>query len=104
MAMAPHIPARVKELRAELDQHNYNYYALDHPLISDAEYDRLFRELQQLEDENPQLVTPDSPTQRVGAEPLAEFAQVTHRTPMLSLNNAFTDDEITAFDKRVCEA
>jgi DNA ligase (NAD+) len=104
MAIAPYIVARVKELRAELDQHNYNYYALDRPSITDAEYDRLFRELQQLEEAHPQLVTPDSPTQRVGAQPLAEFAQVTHRTPMLSLNNAFAEEEITAFDKRVREA
>lgn len=103
MAIAPHIVKRVKELRAELDQHNYNYYALDQPVIADAEYDRLFRELQDLEAQNPALVTRDSPTQRVGAQPLAEFAQVTHRTPMLSLNNAFADDEIAAFDKRVRE-
>ena len=103
MATAPHIVQRVKELRAELDQHNYNYYALDQPLIADAEYDRLFRELQELEEQNPQLVTADSPTQRVGTQALAEFAQVTHRTPMLSLNNAFADDEIAAFDKRVRE-
>ncbi len=104
MAIAPHILARAKALRAELDQHNYNYYALDRPLVSDAEYDRLFRDLQQIENAHPQLVTPDSPTQRVGTQPLAEFAQVTHRTPMLSLNNAFADDDITAFDKRVREA
>ncbi len=103
MAIAPHTVKRVKELRAELDQHNYNYYALDQPLIADAEYDRLFRELQELEEQNPQLVTADSPTQRVGTQALAEFAQVTHRTPMLSLNNAFADDEIAAFDKRVRE-
>ncbi|MDB5811583.1 MAG: ligA [Betaproteobacteria bacterium] len=103
MAGAPQIAARVLQLRAELDQHNYHYYALDRPVISDAEYDRLFRELQTLEGQHPELVTPDSPTQRVGAEPLAEFAQVTHRAPMLSLNNAFTDDEIVAFDKRVRE-
>ena len=103
MAIAPDIVARVKELRVALDQHNYNYYALDRPAIPDAEYDRLFRELQDLEAQHPELVTADSPTQRVGAEPLAEFAQVTHRTPMLSLNNAFADDEIAAFDKRVRE-
>jgi DNA ligase (NAD+) len=104
MATDPHTLARVRQLRAELDQHNYNYYALDRPLVSDAEYDRLFRELQDIEAKHPQLVTPDSPTQRVGTQPLAEFVQVTHRTPMLSLNNAFADEEIVAFDKRVCEA
>ena len=104
MAIAPHIRARVKELRASLDQHNYNYYVLDRPVISDAEYDRLFRELQQLEQQYPQLISPESPTQRVGAAPLTDFAQVRHRTPMLSLNNAFEIDEVVAFDKRVREA
>jgi DNA ligase (NAD+) len=103
MAIAQDIVKRAATLRAELDQHNYSYYALDRPAISDGEYDRLFRELQELEARHPELVTPDSPTQRVGAQPLAEFAQVTHRTPMLSLNNAFSDEEITAFDKRARE-
>jgi DNA ligase (NAD+) len=103
MTTARDIAKRVAVLRAELDQHNYRYYALDQPVVSDAEYDRLFRELQDLEAAHPELVTPDSPTQRVGAQPLAEFAQVAHRTPMLSLNNAFADEEITAFDKRVRE-
>ena len=104
MTIAPHIQARVKRLRADIEQHNYNYYVLDRPLIADAEYDRLFRELQRLEERYPQLVTPDSPTQRVGASPLSEFAQVTHRTPMLSLNNAFEDNEVIAFDRRAREA
>ena len=104
MATASHILARVRSLRAELDQHNYNYYALDRPLITDAEYDRLFRELQQIEEQHPGLITPDSPTQRVGTGPLAGFSQVTHGTPMLSLNNAFADEEVLAFDKRVREA
>ena len=104
MATDPQILARVQQLRAELEQHNYDYYALDRPRVSDAEYDRLFRELQGLEAAHPQLVSPDSPTQRVGSQPLAEFVQVTHRTPMLSLNNAFADDEIVAFDKRVRDA
>jgi len=91
-------------LRAEIEQHNYNYYALDRPVISDAEYDRLFRELQALEREHPELLTPDSPTRRIGAAPLSEFAAVTHRTPMLSLNNAFEEEEVAAFDKRMREA
>ena len=100
----PHsIAARVKQLRAKLDQHNYSYYVLDRPTIPDADYDRLFRELLELEQQYPQLVTSESPTQRVGAAPLSEFAQVTHHTPMLSLNNAFEDAEVIAFDKRVCE-
>ena len=104
MAIALHILARVKELRAELDQHNYNYHALDQPQISDAQYDGLFRELQELEAQHPELVVPDSPTQRVGAVPVAGFAEITHGTPMLSLNNAFEDAEVVAFDKRVREA
>mgnify|MGYP003341258396 CR=1 FL=1 len=97
------IVKRAEALRAQIEQHNYNYYALDRPVIPDAEYDRLFRDLQALEEAHPELVTADSPTQRVGTRPLAEFAQITHRTPMLSLNNAFADDEIVAFDKRVRE-
>jgi len=104
MAVTPALRARAAALRAEIERHNYNYYALDRPQISDAEFDRLFRELQQLEEQHPQLVTADSPTQRVGAAPLAEFAAITHRTPMLSLNNAFDEEEVAAFDKRVREA
>lgn len=95
--------ARAHELRTELERHNYQYYVLDQPLVSDAEYDRLFRELQQLESEYPELAAPDSPTQRVGGAPLPQFEQITHRTPMLSLNNAFSAEEVLAFDKRVRE-
>jgi len=103
--VVPHlIAARADQLRADIEQHNYHYYVLDRPLISDAEYDRLFRELQGLEQKYPSLVTPDSPTQRVGAAPQTDFAQVAHRTPMLSLNNAFEDDAVVAFDRRVREA
>ena len=76
---------------------------LDAPTIPDAEFDQLFRELQQLETEYPQLAAPDSPTQRVGARPATAFSQVTHRVPMLSLNNAFEDEEVQAFDRRVRE-
>ena len=94
---------RVRELRYTIEQHNRQYYVLDAPLISDAEYDALFRELQAIEAEHPQLLTPDSPTQRVGAAPLPEFTSVEHRTPMLSLGNAFSDDEVIAFDRRVRE-
>jgi len=103
-AVSKSISAHVKKLSADIEQHNYNYYVLDRPVISDAEYDRMFRELQQLEQQYPQLITPESPTQRIGAAPLTDFAQVTHRTPMLSLNNSFEDDEVVAFDKRVREA
>ncbi len=94
---------RAAQLRAALDEHNYRYYVLDAPTIEDAEYDALFRELQALEREYPALATADSPTQRVGAEPAAEFDAVTHRVPMLSLSNAFTPEEASAFDRRVRE-
>jgi len=102
--MSMSIGERIRSLRAQLEQHAYQYYVLDAPLISDAEYDRLFRELQALESEHPDWVTPDSPTQRVGAAPLAGFAAVTHLTPMLSLENAFADEEVAAFDRRLREA
>jgi len=103
MARARDVAARVRQLRREIDEHNYRYYVLDAPSISDAEFDRMFRELQALEAEHPELATPDSPTQRVGGAPLAAFAAVTHRVPMLSLNNAFDDEEVAAFDRRVRE-
>ncbi len=91
----------INKLRKELDHHSYRYYVLDDPEISDAEYDRLFRKLQKLEAEFPDLVTPDSPTQRVGAEPLEEFETVTHTIPMVSLDNAFDDTEMRDFDERL---
>lgn len=94
---------RAAALREDIDRHNYQYYALDAPLVSDAEYDALFGELQALETQYPDLVTPDSPTQRIGAMPQAQFGQVTHRVPMLSLANAFGDDEVRAFDRRIRE-
>ena len=101
------VPAEVRErverLRREIDYHNYRYYVLDDPEIPDAEYDRLMRELQRLEAEYPELVTPDSPTQRVGAKPAEGFAEVRHRVPMLSLDNAFSDEELDEFDRRVRE-
>jgi len=92
---------RVAQLREELNFHNYRYYVLDDPVISDQQYDLLFRELKDLEEEFPSLITADSPTQRVGAEPLDSFAKVEHRTPMLSLANAFDEAEIRSFDRRV---
>jgi len=92
---------RILELRNELDAHNYRYYVLDEPSVPDAEYDRLFRELQALETEHPELVTPDSPTQRVGGEALSAFGQVRHEVPMLSLGNAFEEDDLRAFDRSV---
>ena len=94
-------PERCVFLRAEIERHNIRYYQLDDPLITDAEYDALFRELQSLEAQHPELSTPDSPTHRVGTKPLKEFGEVVHRTSMLSLNNAFSDDEVLAFDQRI---
>ncbi|NNJ16545.1 NAD-dependent DNA ligase LigA [Pseudomonas putida CSV86] len=94
---------RILELRAELDQHNYRYYVLDEPSIPDAEYDRLFRELQALEAEHPELVTEDSPTRRVGGAALSAFTQVRHEIPMLSLGNAFEETDLREFDRRVVE-
>jgi len=95
------VRTRVAELRRQLSYHNYRYYVLDSPEISDAEYDALFHELQSIEERHPKLITLDSPTQRVGAEPLDEFENARHRLPMLSLANAFDEDELRAFDERV---
>ncbi|WP_027814834.1 NAD-dependent DNA ligase LigA [Paraburkholderia bannensis] len=92
---------RAAWLRAELERANHAYYVLDQPELPDAEYDKLFRELQQIESEHPDLIAPDSPTQRVGGEAAAGFEQVVHDVPMLSLNNGFADEDIAAFDKRV---
>ena len=95
------IRKRVDSLRATLEDHNYCYYVLDDPRIPDAEYDRLFRELQKLEAEHPELATEDSPTRRVGSSAETSFEEVTHRLPMLSLDNAFSEDELRDFDRRV---
>jgi len=95
---------RIEQLRELIEYHNYRYYVLDSPEISDEEYDKLYRELVTLEKQFPEFITPDSPTQRVGAPPAKEFATVTHEVPMLSLDNAFTEDEIKAFDQRVRSA
>ena len=94
---------RAAKLREQIDYHNYRYYVLDDPVVSDAEYDRLLRELQELETEFPDLIGPDSPTQRVGAKPLKAFGEITHALPMLSLDNAFSDRELAEFDRRVRE-
>jgi len=92
---------RLAALRAEIRQHDFRYYVLDRPTVSDAEYDALMRELQALEKKHPDWVTPDSPTQTVGALPSYAFEAVAHRVPMLSLDNAFDEDEFAAFDRRV---
>jgi len=95
--------ARALELRTLLHRYAHEYYVLDAPTVPDAEYDRLFTELQALEIAHPELITPDSPSQRVGGAPLPEFTQVTHQVPMLSLGNAFEEEDIAAFDKRIRE-
>jgi DNA ligase (NAD+) len=94
---------RIEELREQLRLHNYHYYVLDAPLIPDSEYDRLFSELLQLEEQNPDLITEDSPTRRVGDKPLPGFQEVRHSERMLSLDNVFSDQELADFDRRVRE-
>ena len=92
--------ARIGQLKTELNRHNYLYYVQDSPEISDADYDRLMRELNELEEKYPRLLTPDSPTQRVGAEPVSAFGVVEHRLPLLSLGNVFTDEELETWYTR----
>ncbi len=96
-------PQQLQALREQILTLDYEYYVLDAPSVPDSEYDRLFRQLQQLESDHPELITPDSPTQRVGGTALKAFDSVTHRQAMLSLNNAFEDEELLAFDKRARE-
>ena len=95
------IQNQINQLRKTLRHHEYQYHVLDNPEIPDSEYDRLFHQLKALEQQHPELITADSPTQRVGAKPSAGFAQITHELPMLSLDNAFSDEEIYAFMKRI---
>ena len=95
--------ARAAQLRTEIAQHDYRYYVLDDPLVSDAEYDRLMQELRALEAAHPELVSPDSPTQRVAGTPRSGFGDVRHQVPMLSLDNAFSEDDVRAFDRRIHE-
>ena len=101
MTVPKSVRERARTLHAELHEHNYRYYSRDDPAIPDAEYDQLLRELQSLEAQYPQLITPDSPTQRVGAAPLKAFGEVRHEQRMLSLDNAFSDEELLDFDRRV---
>ena len=103
MASLKKTEERVRELREQIERHNYRYYVLDDPTVSDAEYDRLMRELKDIEAAHPQLVTADSPTQRVGIAPVGELREVVHSTPMLSLDNAFTEEDLINFDRRVRE-
>lgn len=97
--MQPH--QRIDELRQELNDHSHRYYVLDNPIISDTEYDRLFQELLELEEQHPELVTADSPSQRVGGPPLDKFSQVTHTVAMQSLENAFSENDLREFEKRL---
>ena len=90
-------------LRSEIERYNIAYYVLDAPIVPDSEYDRLFRQLQELEKAHPELVVPDSPTQRVGGLPLAQFEKVEHKIPMLSLQNGLSEEEVAAFDKRISD-
>ena len=99
--MEPHLYERAKQLRALLHDYNHQYYVLDTPTVPDAEYDRLFRELQALEREYPALQTAESPTQKVGGAPLSKFVPVQHKMPMLSLDNGFVDEDLGAFEKRI---
>ncbi|MCL6627747.1 MAG: NAD-dependent DNA ligase LigA, partial [Alicyclobacillus shizuokensis] len=93
--------ARIEQLRNQIEYHNRRYYVMDDPEITDAEYDALMRELMELEAAHPELVTPDSPSQRVGGEALAGFAKVEHEIPMLSLANAYSPADLREFDRRV---
>ncbi|MFQ6030473.1 MAG: NAD-dependent DNA ligase LigA, partial [Dehalococcoidia bacterium] len=102
--MTKNIARRIKALREQINEHNVRYYVHDNPAISDAEYDRLMRELEELEAAHPERVTPDSPTQRVGATPQSELATVQHRLPMMSLANAMDEEEIREFHGRVMRA
>ena len=101
--MSTPVLTQISALRQQLDDHNYNYYVLDSPSIPDAEYDRLLRELSALETANPEYFSADSPTQKVGGAALAKFEQVAHQVPMLSLDNAFSEEEFAAFNRRVKE-
>ncbi len=101
--MPSKVQQQIEQLRSELNEHSYRYYVLDDPSVPDAEYDRLFRQLQQLESEHPHLITSESPTQRVGNQPLDGFKQVQHKVPMLSLDNVFNPEELQAFDQRLRE-
>src|SRR5256885_5056733 len=97
---AKNIDQRLESLREKIREHEYRYYVLDDPEISDAEFDRLMNELKNLEAEHPDLTTPDSPTQRVGGKPREGFVKVRHSSPMLSLDNAYTEEELRNWERR----
>lgn len=101
MASKSNLSIEIENLREKIREHDFNYYVLDNPKISDSEYDALYSQLVRLETENPEYLTPDSPTQRVGGKPLEKFEKVRHRTPMLSLQNTYDTEDLVEFDKRV---
>ncbi len=103
MSKSPSIEIQIKTLREQLNHHSHQYYVLDDPQIPDVEYDRLYRQLQALEAQAPELITVDSPTQRVGDKPLEGFTQIKHEIPMLSLDNVFNEDELNEFNKRILQ-
>ncbi|VAW59479.1 DNA ligase (NAD(+)) [hydrothermal vent metagenome] len=103
MSNKQHVTKKITDLRDRLNHHSYQYYVLDDPDIPDVEYDRLYRELQSLESQYPGLITSDSPTQRVGDQPLDGFVQVKHEIPMLSLDNVFSEEELNEFNKRILQ-
>src|SRR6266481_5397319 len=104
--MAPatkQVEKKLETLREEIRRHEHLYYVLDNPEISDGEFDKLMQELQRLEADNPSLITPDSPTQRVGGKPREGFVKVRHSSPMLSLDNTYSEEELRAWERRVHE-
>jgi DNA ligase (NAD+) len=103
MTVSAAIRKELDSLKDQIRHHNYRYHVLDDPEVPDAEYDRLMRQLQALEQQHPKLVTDDSPTQRVGDAPISTFGTVEHRMPMLSLDNAFSSEELYEFHRRVTE-
>src|SRR5882762_11003688 len=100
---APPIEKKIESLREKIRHHEYRYYVLDDPEITDAEFDKLVNELKKIEGEHPELITPDSPTQRVGGKPREGFVKVRHSSPMLSLDNAYTEEELRDWERRVHE-
>ena len=101
MTITAEVSKRIQDLRQQLNTYSHQYYVLDEPSVPDAEYDRLYRELESIEKEFPDSVTADSPTQKVGAAPLASFTQITHERPMLSLENAMNETELVDFERKV---
>jgi DNA ligase (NAD+) len=99
--MDERIRKKVEELRTQIRRHDHLYYALNSPEITDAEYDKFFAELRKLEESHPELITPDSPTQRVSGKPLTSFKSVRHAIPMLSIDNTYSPDELRTFDERI---